>query len=136
MRARHLLVIDDDECFTRIWGHILTQAGFSVTAVPNVSEAKAYLQQHTPDVILCDVNIPELDDHTFYTYLKASSRTRNIPVVMVGALGDEPKRTLSRKCGAKGYLEKPFSREQLMMVLHTVLEYENSIKKSDPNLDA
>ncbi|MFQ5865350.1 MAG: response regulator [bacterium] len=131
MLSKRVLVIDDDVCFVRVWEYILTQEGFLVSAVANVREAKLYLKERTPDVILCDVNLPELDDTNFYRYLRTSPRTRNIPVVMLGALGDEKRRTLSKKCGARGFLEKPFSREQLMEVLHKVLQCSNH--KSETN---
>jgi two-component system phosphate regulon response regulator PhoB len=133
MSPYRLLVIDDDESFLRVWGYILTQAGFSVTAVPNVEEAKAHLDTHTPDLIVCDVNLPGMDGVAFCEHLKKSPRTRNIPVVMISAYGDLAKRRMSQICGAKGYLEKPFCRCELFAVLSEALRERYGIEEGDNN---
>ncbi len=121
MPPARLLIIDDDANFLRVWAYILARAGFAVTAVANAEEAKAYLQTRPADLILCDVNLPGLDGPSFCEDLKASPRTRDIPVVMISARGDMARRAMSHVCGAKGYLEKPFCRCELLAVIQRVL---------------
>lgn len=133
MSNRSLLIIDDDESFSRVWGHILGQAGFEVTIVPDATRAREHLESHKPDAILCDVNLPGVDGFSFCQHLKVSPHTRDIPVILTSAFGDEIKRQMSQECSAKGYLEKPFCRRDLFAVLRQVLEPEPTQTQTQPD---
>lgn len=118
MSTKQLLIIDNDECFVRVWSHILIQNGFEVTAIANITEVETYLRTSIPDAIICDINIPGLEITKFCEFLKSSSRTQHVPVIFLSVVGDIRVRSLVVHNSENIYwLNKPFSRQELMEVL-------------------
>jgi len=130
-KRKKLLIIDDDESFVKVWGYILSREGYKVHVCKTPYEALVYLQNHTPSVILCDVNMPDMDGFQLSKKLRESFATQGIPMIFISAFGDQAKRKMGEECGAKGFLSKPFELQQLLSLIEGILEEEETMH-SDP----
>jgi CheY-like chemotaxis protein len=103
-----LLLVEDDPDIQLVARLALKRAGFTVTVVGNGQEALDAVKQQTPDVILLDWMMPELDGPETCRRLKADPSTAAIPVVFLTAKSQEAEIQRGLSLGAAGYVTKPF----------------------------
>lgn len=118
------LIVDDSSVMRKIVERSLRQAGLSIAEVleaANGAEALAAVQNHTVDLILCDISMPVMDGLEFVKQLSAVDSTRKIPVVMITTESSEGHVVQALSAGARGYIRKPFTpdhvKEQVLPVL-------------------
>src|SRR6202049_3885325 len=118
------LIIDDSSVMRKIVERSLRQAGIDLVQVleaGNGAEALAVLQENPVDLILCDLNMPVMDGLEFIKQLPGVANAKDVPVVMITTEGSESHVVQALSCGARGYIRKPFTpeqvREQVMPVL-------------------
>ncbi len=92
---------------------LLIEAGYVVTIAGDARTAKLLLETHSPDLILMDVVLPDIDGYALTKHLRADS-LRDIPIVIVSALGEPDKRERGFDVGADDYLVKPFTNGELL----------------------
>ncbi len=110
------LIVDDSSVMRKIVERSLRQAGINLTQVfeaGNGAEALAVLQANKVDLILCDVNMPVMDGLEFIKQLPAVPNAKDVPVVMITTEGSEHHVVQALSSGAKGYIRKPFTPEQV-----------------------
>lgn len=110
------LIIDDSSVMRKIVERSLRQAGINLTQVfeaGNGAEALAVLQANKVDLILCDVNMPVMDGLEFIKQLPGVPNAKDVPVVMITTEGSEHHVVQALSSGAKGYIRKPFTPEQV-----------------------
>ena len=94
----------------------LRQAGLDLNQVKeaaNGAEAIAVLQEQPVDLILCDINMPVMDGLEFIKQLPGVANAKGVPVVMITTEGSESHVVQALSCGARGYIRKPFTTEQV-----------------------
>ncbi len=106
-----VMVVDDEEPYTDVMEIILGEYGFEVFTANSVADARQLLEQLTPDLILLDVMMPEVDGLTFLRELRAHERLHVTPVMVITAYSETRDEAL--ESGAVGYLIKPFSAQRL-----------------------
>ncbi len=114
--ALRTLIVDDSGVMRKIVERSLRQAGLELSEVWEASnglEALAILQQKTPDLILSDINMPNMDGLEFVRQLRAVESAQGVPVVMITTEGSESRVVEALSCGARGYIRKPFTPEQV-----------------------
>ncbi len=110
---RTILVIDDEEAFCVVVCEILDSLGYNTRQAYDAHQATALLQEITPDLILTDVMMPELDGLTFIRQLRSDPTWSEIPIIIVSAKATKEDREAAKEAGADGYLIKPFSSLEL-----------------------
>lgn len=85
--------------------------------------------EQVPDIIICDVMMPEVDGYEVCTQLKADERTNHIPIIMLTAKTDNSARIKGLRLGAEAYLTKPFNREELEVRLEKLLEIRQHLQR-------
>ncbi len=116
MKKLKVLIVDDSSVMRKIVERALRQAGLELTEVleaSNGAEALAQVQKGSLDMILSDINMPVMDGLEFLKNLANIESARNIPVVMITTEGSEARVVEALSAGAKGYLRKPFTPEQV-----------------------
>lgn len=106
MSAR-LLVVDDMPANLLLLERLLTDEFFEVLQAASGAEALALARQESPDLVLLDVMMPEMDGYEVCRRLKADTVTQNIPVIMVTALDEPAARAAGMEAGADDFLVKP-----------------------------
>ncbi len=119
-RAR-VLVVDDLDANRRLLESLLQPLGCVVSQAANGQEALELVQAHAPDLILLDVMMPEVDGLAVCAQLKADPRTRLIPIVVITALHGEPEKVRAIEAGADDFLNKPFSKTELLARVRALL---------------
>ena len=113
-----ILVVDDEERMVRFIRMNLEHDGFIVSEAFNGREALQKLRDVTPDLILLDVMMPDLDG---FEVLQMIREISNVPVIMLTAKGDEDSRIQGLELGADDYITKPFSPREMVSRVKAVL---------------
>lgn len=115
---RRILVVDDEERMVRFIRLNLEHDGFEVVEAFNGRQALEKLRDTTPDLVLLDVMMPDLDGFEVLQMIREMS---NVPVIMLTAKGDEEDRVRGLELGADDYIPKPFSPRELVSRIRAVL---------------
>ncbi len=116
-----ILVADDDNAMLDTLALLLESAGYQVIRAENGLEAVELAKKELPSLIMLDIHMPELDGLKACKALKANLVTKAIPVVMLTVDGriNEIKRAISY--GAKTYITKPSSKDEILKVVKSIL---------------
>jgi len=117
-----ILVVDDILNNRRVLCHMLTSAGYEVDSVPNGKEALNFVESERPDLILLDVNMPEMDGFEVCRRLKAEAITREIPVLFITARTDTQSMMEGFKEGGVDYVAKPIQIQEILARVATHLK--------------
>ena len=120
-----VLVVEDDAGTQTLLRKQLTAKGFAVSIAGNGLDGLMQLETALPDVIICDVNMPELDGIGFVRAIKAKSETKSIPVIFLTASNDARHMVDGINVGARFYLTKPFEVNELVWKINRVLGLAN-----------
>lgn len=115
---RRILVVDDEERMVRFIRMNLEHDGFQVAEAFNGKQAISKIRDVTPDLILLDVMMPDLDG---FEVLETVRELSNVPVIMLTAKGEEDDRVRGLELGADDYVTKPFSPRELVSRVKAVL---------------
>ena len=113
------VVLADDNADLRDYLKRLLAPGYRVHAFPNGAAALAWARENTPDLVLADVMMPELDGFGLLNALRADSRTTAVPVILLSARAGEEAKVEGLGAGADDYLIKPFSARELLARVDT-----------------
>jgi len=110
---KRIMVVDDDPDALALMGNILTEEGYELIKVSNATEVGLKAVQMTPDLILLDFLMPEINGFEVCKALRANELTRSIPIMAVTCLTKEEDIERIFECGADEYLPKPFKVDQI-----------------------
>lgn len=111
-----VLIVDDSAAIRKILRRVLQQAEIPLGQVYEASdgvEAVESLKRQKVQLILSDINMPNMDGLQFLSALRANEEWRNLPVVMITTEGSQAKVLEAVQLGARGYVRKPFTAEQI-----------------------
>jgi len=121
---KKLLLIDDDPNLILLVKDYLEFRGYEVVTAENGREALDVLEKQTPDMIICDVMMPEMDGYSLVSAIRSDPKTSWIPVLFLSAKGQSQDRVKGLNIGADVYMVKPFEPEEL------VAQVESSLKQA------
>jgi two-component system chemotaxis response regulator CheY len=116
MDAIRALIVDDSSVMRKIVERSLRQAGIEISRVfeaGNGAEGLAILSENAVELILCDINMPIMDGLEFLKGLPGVSNAKGVPVVMITTEGSEAHVVQAISLGARGYIRKPFTPDQV-----------------------
>lgn len=125
MKNLRALIVDDSSLMRQIVERCLREAGLELSEVKEASngaEALALLAVSKFDLILCDINMPIMNGLEFLKRLKGIANAKGIPVVMITTEGGEAHVVQALSAGARGYIRKPFTPEQVREQVFPLLE--------------
>lgn len=111
-----VLIVDDSSVMRKIVERSLRQAGIGIGQVLEASnglEALAVLNQQKVNLVLCDINMPAMDGLEFVKQLPSVENAKGVPVVMITTEGSEGHVVQALSAGARGYIRKPFTADQV-----------------------
>ena len=116
-----ILVVDDEPEAVELLEFNLKQAGYVVSTAGDGADALKRARSQTPDMIVLDVMLPEMDGFEICKSLRLDSATAKIPIIMLTAKAAEIDRVLGLELGADDYLTKPFSPRELLLRIKKIL---------------
>lgn len=111
-----VLIVDDSSVMRKIVERSLRQAGIEIGQVyeaGNGLEALAVLNEQKVNLVLCDINMPGMDGLEFVKQLPTVEKAKGVPVVMITTEGSESHVVQALSAGARGYIRKPFTPDQV-----------------------
>ncbi|MDG2990677.1 response regulator transcription factor [Candidatus Synechococcus calcipolaris G9] len=116
-----ILIIDDDAAIADVLSINLEMAGYDVSQALDGMKGQALAVQLSPDLILLDLMLPQVDGFTVCQRLRRDDRTANIPILMLTALSQTQNKVDGFNAGADDYLTKPFELEEMLARVRALL---------------
>lgn len=117
-----ILLVDDDEAGRAALGAVLAENGYDVTTAGDGRAARALLEASTPDLIVLDVNLPDMTGFELFAQLRDREETREVPVLFVsGSTMDEQSVVRALSSGACDYLRRPFGAREFLARMEVAL---------------
>lgn len=125
--SKKILVIEDEKSLRREVADILSFEGYSVIEAINGSEGYAKAAEELPDLILCDIMMPEMDGYEVLSELRRNESTKLIPLIFLTAFAERDKMRSGMEMGADDYLVKPFERSELLKAVDARIKISESV---------
>ncbi len=119
---KRILLIDDDSNLVLLVKDYLEFQGYEVMTAENGQEALNLLKKQFPNMIICDIMMPEMDGYTFVQNLRENKQLGSIPVMFLSAKGQSQDRVKGLEGGADVYMVKPFEPEELAAQVEASLQ--------------
>ncbi len=127
----HILVVEDETALVEILRYNLEKEGFDVAVAIDGEEAMAAINDHPPDLVILDWMLPLVSGLEICRQIRRKTETRDLPVIMLTARGEEADRVRGLEVGADDYVAKPFSPSELIARVRAVLRRARPATSSD-----
>jgi two-component system, chemotaxis family, chemotaxis protein CheY len=112
--SKSIMVVDDSGSFRTVVKLALQKAGYEVVEAVDGKDASGKLDGRKLNLIVCDVNMPNMDGLTFLKHVKTTAAYKFTPVIMLTTESQEAKKAEGRAAGARAWITKPFQPSQLV----------------------
>ncbi len=117
----HVLIVEDEDALSELLQYNLKKEGFRVSVAADGEEALMLVDERQPDVVLLDWMLPKVSGIEVCRRLRSRQETRNLPIIMLTARGEEADRIRGLDTGADDYIIKPFLMKELFARVRAVL---------------
>lgn len=121
MKNLKILIVEDEPAIQELLAFNVGQAGFQVRCAEDAAGAWRHIHQEVPDLILLDWMLPGSSGVELARQLRAEASSKDIPIIMLTARGEERDKVLGLESGADDYITKPFSPRELMARIRAAL---------------
>jgi two-component system chemotaxis response regulator CheY len=125
MQSLKTLIVDDSSVMRKIVARALQQCGVNsaeIIEAGNGAEALEVVRREKFDLVLSDINMPVMDGLEFVRQLQSVENAKGVPVVMITTEGSESHVREAISCGARGYIRKPFTPDQMKQHVMPLLQ--------------
>jgi chemosensory pili system protein ChpA (sensor histidine kinase/response regulator) len=126
-----VMVVDDSITMRKVTSRVLDNHSIEVMTAQDGVDAIEQLHDHVPDLMLLDIEMPRMDGYELLEHVRADSRLRHVPVVMITSRAGQKHRRKARKAGANAYLTKPYQETELVEKVSEMLDMELIPRRSD-----
>jgi chemosensory pili system protein ChpA (sensor histidine kinase/response regulator) len=117
-----IMVVDDSVTVRKVTSRFLEREGFRVITAKDGVEALQLLQDHIPDVMLLDIEMPRMDGFEVAKNVRTSSRLRDIPIIMITSRTGEKHRERAFELGVNKYMGKPYQEDLLLQNIQELIK--------------
>ncbi|HAQ34154.1 MAG: phosphate regulon transcriptional regulatory protein PhoB [Maricaulis sp.] len=117
----HILVVEDEDALATLLQYNLEKEGYQVTVAGDGEEAMMLVEENNPDLVLVDWMLPKVSGIEVCRRLRGRQESRNVPIIMLTARGEEADRIRGLDTGADDYVVKPFSMTELFARIRAVM---------------
>ena len=138
-KPANILVVDDTPANLQVLAGMLKDRGYKVRPVPSGKLALQAARRDVPDLILLDINMPEMNGYEVCTQLKADELLKSVPVIFISALNEQLDKVAAFATGGVDYITKPFQMEELHARVQTHLKIhalQNALEGTNARLEA
>ena len=119
--GKTILIVEDEPKNMTLTRDMLKISGYETIEAMDGRQGVEKAKSAKPNLILMDIMMPKMDGYAACREIKADPATKNIPVIMLTAVGYDLNKKLAKQMGADGYVTKPFSRQQLVDAISLLL---------------
>jgi DNA-binding response OmpR family regulator len=120
--VKRIVVVDDDRTIAGAVREILVPDGFSVECPPDPRSALVETIRNAPDLVILDVNMPDMTGWEFCAILRRQSSTREVPVLFLTGRAEVKDRITAMQLGGSDFLAKPFGADDLRRKVHSLVQ--------------
>lgn len=131
---KHILLVDDSVLNLKVAAGILRDS-YKVSVVKSGEQALQFLKIQIPDLILLDINMPEMDGFETISHIKKDPQTSEIPVIFLTASHDSANEVKGFELGAVDFITKPFTPESMLLRINTQLELSSYRKELEKKIE-
>ena len=128
-RRTFALVVDDSITVRRVTQRLLERNGMRVLTAKDGVDAVSLLQEHLPDIILLDIEMPRMDGYEVAAHVRNDPRLKDIPIVMITSRVSEKHRARAIELGVDDYLGKPYQESQLLDAIEPLVNRRSAIAR-------
>lgn len=132
MSGKNILLVEDEQAIREMVGFALNRAGFQMIEAADAVDAQERLAERLPDLILMDWMLPGTSGIDLARRLKRDEYTRDVPIIMLTARGEEDDKIGGLEAGADDYVTKPFSPRELVARIKAVLRRVQTEQEDQP----
>jgi chemosensory pili system protein ChpA (sensor histidine kinase/response regulator) len=121
VRTKRILVVDDSVTVRKVTTRLLERNGFEVFTAKDGVDAIATLQDHIPDLMLLDIEMPRMDGFEVASIMRHDSRLKHVPIIMITSRTGDKHRNRAFSIGVNEYLGKPFQEDNLLANIEKLL---------------
>jgi chemosensory pili system protein ChpA (sensor histidine kinase/response regulator) len=129
-RRTFALVVDDSITVRRVTQRLLERNGMRVLTARDGMDAVAMLQDHVPDIILLDIEMPRMDGYEVAAHARNDSRLKDVPIIMITSRVGEKHRARAIELGVDDYLGKPYQEAELLDAIAPLVERRRAAQES------
>lgn len=130
-----LLLVDDEPGLREAVEAYLEDEGFNVKVASNANEGWELIQEETPDLVITDIMMPQVDGYQFLEQLREDPRYKGLPVIFLTAKGMTTDRIKGYEAGCDAYLSKPFDPDELVAIVKNLLSRRETVTSGENNTD-
>ncbi len=119
--SKHALLIEDEPNIIEAIRFILSRDGWRVSTHDTGADAAEVIARTDPDIVILDVMLPGRSGYEILDELRADAATRDLPVLMLTAKGQERDRRLAERAGASRFMTKPFSNSEVLAAMREMV---------------
>jgi len=119
--SKKILVVEDNDRNRRLLKILLQARGYVVVEASSGKEALEYLEAQKPDLILMDIQLPNMDGLTLTKQIKSDEKTKDIPIVAVTAYAMKGDKERILEAGCNAYVSKPINTQELPQLIADIL---------------
>jgi DNA-binding response OmpR family regulator len=123
---KRIVVVDDDRTVAAAVRELLTPEGFAIDSPADPRVALVNTIREAPDLVILDVNMPEMTGWEFCAILRRQSATRDVPVLFLTGRSEVKDRITAMQLGGSDYLAKPFGADELRRKVRSLLDDSHS----------
>ena len=128
-RRTFALVVDDSITVRRVTQRLLERNGMRVLTAKDGVDAVSLLQEHLPDIILLDIEMPRMDGYEVAAHVRNDPRLKDIPIVMITSRVSEKHRARAIELGVDDYLGKPYQESQLLDAIEPLVNRRSAVAR-------
>jgi len=113
-KMKRILVIDDEEDLVELLDRRLQSAGYEMLQALDGEEGLEVAIEQVPDLIILDISMPKMDGYQVCERIKSNKKLKDVPIIMLTALGAPVDKIVGKALGADAYLTKPFDNKELL----------------------
>jgi chemosensory pili system protein ChpA (sensor histidine kinase/response regulator) len=121
LRTKRILVVDDSVTVRKVTTRLLERNGYEVFTAKDGVDAIATLQDHVPDLMLLDIEMPRMDGFEVASVVRHDSRLKHVPIIMITSRTGDKHRNRALSIGVNEYLGKPFQEDKLLSNIEKLL---------------
>lgn len=116
-----VIVVEDEPIMRSELGQLLEFEGYEVVTASDGREGIEHIRATKPDIVLCDIGLPEVDGYGVLEWVRSDYEDANVPFVFLTAFRFELNRSIAEKLSCSAYLTKPFDIDELLNTLEKLL---------------
>lgn len=132
MSKGRILAVEDDRDIANLLKIYFTGQGYDIQIASRGSDALEMSQQQLPQLIVLDINLPDIDGYTICKTLRTNARTRHIPIIFLTEKDERSDRIAGLELGADDYITKPFDIEELRLRIANAIRASERMGLTDP----